>query len=83
MLAYLLEREIDTYWRSLETTVAEGIDELGSLRAIEIALANTTCQKVPTPTELSKKLLDAAHVKLPSVLPARTVHVAAEEKIDF
>ncbi len=81
MLAYLLEREIDSYWRGLETTVAEGIDELGTLRAVEITLANTTCQKMPIPTGLSKQLLDAADVRLPSVLPARTVHVATRKKL--
>ncbi|TLN00130.1 IS1634 family transposase, partial [bacterium] len=35
MLAYLLEQELEQYWRGLDTTVAEGIDELGSLRGVE------------------------------------------------
>jgi len=36
MLAYLLERELDKYWRHLEVTVAEGIDELGSSNTINL-----------------------------------------------
>jgi len=32
MLAYLLERELDHYWRSLDLPVSEALDELGSLR---------------------------------------------------
>ena len=80
-LAYLLEREIDKYWNQIEATVAEGIDELSSLRTVEITIANTVCQKVPTPTGLSKKLLDAAEVKLPSVLPLRRAHVATRKKL--
>ncbi len=36
MLAYLLERELYRCWQDLDVTVAEGIDELGSLRGVEI-----------------------------------------------
>jgi len=57
MLAYLLERELYKYWRRLEVTVEEGIDELGSLRGIEITIGSGTCQNVPEPTGLSKQLL--------------------------
>jgi transposase len=81
MLAYLLECELDTYWRGLEITVEEGIDELGSLRGVEMTIGKCTCQKVPEPTELNKELLDAACIKLPSVLPLRKVHVATRKKL--
>jgi len=81
MLAYLLERELGQYWRGLETTVAEGIDELGSLRGVELAVGQATCQKVPEPTGLTKQLLDAADIRLPEVLPLRKVHVATRKKL--
>jgi transposase len=81
MLAYLLECELDKYWRGLEITVEEGIDELGSLRGVEMTIGKCTCQKVPEPTELNKELLDAACIKLPSVLPLRKVHVATRKKL--
>jgi transposase len=81
MLSYLLEKEIYKYWRKIEVTISEGLDELGSLRAVEMKIQNTACQKVPEPTGLSKKLLDAASVKLPSVLPARKMHVATRKKL--
>jgi hypothetical protein len=81
MLAYLLEREIYKYWREIEVTISEGLDELGSLRAVEIKIENAICQKVPEPSGLSKKLLDAAGIHLPSVLPARKVHVATRKKL--
>ena len=38
MPAYLLERELDKYWCGLEVMVADGIDELGSLRGVEISV---------------------------------------------
>jgi hypothetical protein len=81
MLAYLIERELEQYWQNLDTTVAEGIDELGSLRGIELAIGQATCQQVPEPTGLTKQLLDAARIKLPEVLPARRVHVATRKKL--
>ncbi|MBU4448227.1 MAG: IS1634 family transposase, partial [Proteobacteria bacterium] len=55
MLAYLLERELAHYWRHLDLTVSEALDELGSVRGIELAIANVKCQKVPQPTGLNQK----------------------------
>jgi len=81
MLAYLMERELEQYWRGLDTTVAEGIDELGSLRGIELAIGQATCQTVPEPTGLTKQLLNAADITLPEVLPLRKVHVATRKKL--
>ncbi len=81
MLAYLLERELEQYWRGLETTVAEGIDDLGSLRGVVLAIGQTSCQTVPEPTGLTKQLLDAAEIKLPAALPLRKVHVATRKKL--
>jgi hypothetical protein len=43
MLAYLLECELYKYWRRLEVTLEEGIDELGSLRGVEIRSGQGTC----------------------------------------
>ena len=81
MLAYLLERELYRCWHDLDITVAEGIDELGSLRGVEIKVGNVTCQKVPRPVGLSEKLLQTAAVRLPDILPARKVVVATRKKL--
>jgi transposase len=81
MLAYLVERELQQYWRHLETTVAGGIDELGSLRGTEITIGQATCQQVPEPTGLTKRLLNAADIRLPEVLNLRKIHVATRKKL--
>lgn len=81
MLAYLLERELNKYWNHLEVTIEEAIDDLGSLRGVEITIGKGTCQRVPDPTGLSKQLLDAANIKLPPALPRRKVHVATRKKL--
>jgi hypothetical protein len=65
----------------MDITVAEGIDELGSLRGVEITVGKVTCQKVPRPVGLSEKLLQAAGVRLPNILPARKVVVATRKKL--
>jgi len=81
MLAYLVERELEQYWRGLNTTVAEGIDDLGSLRGIELTIGQAACQKIPEPTGLTKQLLDAADIRLPDVLPLRNVRVATRKSL--
>jgi len=81
MLAYLLERELHRCWQDLNIKVAEGIDELGSLRAIEMTIGNVVCQKIPQPSGLSEKLLEAAHVRLPQVIPSKNVTVATRKKL--
>jgi transposase len=82
MLAYLLERELDKYWHALNITVAEGIDELGSIRGIEIELQQAAYQTVPEATGLSQQLLAALDIRLPEVLPLRQVHVATRKHLD-
>ena len=81
MLAYLMERELEQYWRGLNITVSEGIDDLGSLRGIELSIGQASCQKVPEPTGITRKLLDAADIKLPEVLPLRNVHVDTRKSL--
>lgn len=81
MLAYLIERELDALWRGLETTVPEAIDQLGSLCATIVTVGQTTCQKIPRPNEAVRKLLEAAGVRLPEVLPGPRVRVATRSKL--
>lgn len=81
MLAYLLERDLEKYWHKLDVTVAEGIDELSSIRGIEMELEQITYQKVPEATGLSMQLLQSMGIILPKVLPLRKVHVATRKNL--
>lgn len=81
MLAYLLQRELEAAWSDLDVTVTEGLDELGSLRAVEMRLHGVSYQRIPQPTGLGAQLLAAIDVPLPEVLPARTVRVATRKKL--
>lgn len=88
MLAYLIERELDVLWRNFDMTVPEAIDQLGSLRRAYrqaggtiVQVNQTTCQKVPQSAGDIKKLFDAADIRLPGVLPVRSVKVATRRKL--
>ena len=81
MLAYLLERELNKYWHSIELTKTECIDRLGSLCGTEIELGQQRFQTVPEATGDCKKLLDAANIKLPDALPLKKTHVATRKKL--
>ena len=83
ILAYLPERELAHDWRHLDLTVSEALDELGSVRGIELAIANLKCRKVPQPTGLNQELLAAAQVKLPDTLPLRKTQVATRKKLSM
>lgn len=81
MLAYLLQRELERYWLDLDITVEEGIDELGAICMQEIRVGTATCQNIPHPNERSSKLLKAAGVQLPTILPYRKAQVATKKKL--
>ena len=81
MLAYLIEQELDRHWRHLDITIEEAIDELGSLRGVEISIGDATCQKIPNPTGLTAKLIEALGFRLPQVLAVRNAYVATRRKL--
>jgi hypothetical protein len=81
VLSYLLEKEIEKYWHTIDIPFDEGINELSSIRTVEITIAGITYRKVPTPTGLCKELLDAANVKLPLMIPMKA-HLSSIEQND-
>lgn len=81
MLAYMLERELARLWHDLEVTVAEGLDELGALRCVKVDVRGVWVNKVPEPVGMTKRLLEAADVKLPFTLPVREIDVATRKRL--
>ncbi|MBI4082977.1 MAG: IS1634 family transposase, partial [Candidatus Lambdaproteobacteria bacterium] len=73
--------ELARLWHDLDTTVPAAIDELGSLRAVALTLDTARCLKVPQATGLAQHLLDAAGVRLPQALPARSTQVATRKPL--
>ena len=81
MLALLIQRELEQCWSELNTTVKEGIDELGAIHMQEVHLGGACIQDIPTPNKLGKQLLQKARVQRPSVLPRRNPNVHTTKKL--
>jgi hypothetical protein len=82
MLAYTLIKELATRWQPLDLTVKEGIDQLATLCLTEVRIKDhAPYHQVPTPRDTLQRLLDAAQVCLPKVLPSRGVTVTTKTKL--
>ena len=82
MLAYSIIQELANYWRHLDLTVQEGLDQLATLCLNEIHLPDQSISyQLPIPRDTIQKLLDAASVKLPVKLVPRNHSVTTKTKL--
>jgi transposase len=82
MLAYLVVRELQRGWHALDVTVPEGLAQLSTLCAMEMKVKGQgTCLRIPTPRQLSQKLLNSLGIQLPSVLPHKEMPVVTRKKL--
>jgi len=82
MLAYRIARELSQRWASLDIRVQEGLDELAGLCVTEIVeKGRARCSQIPEPRESSRKLLEAAKIRLPEALACRGVVVSTKKKL--
>ena len=81
MLAYLLVYQLRRLWHDVELTVEEGIAELASIGTIELLLPNQiSCQVIPEPRPLGKRLLEKAGMTLPDAIPHAELPVVTRKK---
>jgi hypothetical protein len=83
MMAYRIIRELAIRWQLLDATVEEGIKELCTLCVEEVSFNGTamTCNQIPLPRESVAKLIEAARVKMPEVLPSKGIIVTTKKKL--
>ncbi|MBF0497852.1 MAG: transposase, partial [Deltaproteobacteria bacterium] len=82
MLAYLIARHLEKLWTGFDSSVQEGISQLSTLCTMEVTVkGNGTCNMIPTPRENSNRLLKAAKVRIPDVLPHLGVNVLSIKKL--
>ena len=67
-------------WKHLEVTVEEGIFALAGLHSF-LRGDSPSCQYIPKPDAMTKKLLNALNIDLPEVLPYTIVDVATRKKL--
>jgi len=82
MLAYSVIRALAAFWRDLDLTVQEGLDQLATLCLSEIVLpGRPVSYQLPTPRDDVQQLLDAAQVRLPAKIVPTTSRVATKVKL--
>ena len=82
MLAYKIVQELAKRWRAIDLTVEEGIKELSTLCSIEVEMNGCgKINQIPEPRASIKKLLKAANVRLPDVLPSKGIIVSTKKKL--
>ncbi len=82
MLAYQIIRELARCWQALDTTVAEGINELSSLCMTRVTIkSETTINQIPTPRPTVQQLLEAAEIIVPHALPYTGTRAYTKKKL--
>lgn len=81
MLSYIIIKFLKQMWQEFDMTVAEGLHQLATLCAMEVAINGKTTCKIPQPSESSQKLLDALGVALPKVLVPQKAKVVTKKKL--
>jgi hypothetical protein len=82
MLAYLLVRYLRRAWTEMDLRVEEGLRQLTTLCATQILVkGEVRCNQIPTPRDLSQKLLQAADIHLPQALPHLGANVVTRKKL--
>jgi hypothetical protein len=82
MLSYLIIAELAHCWHDLDVTVNEGISQLDTLCATQFLVkGQVRCNQIPQPRAFIQRLLKAAKITLPEVLPSRGVTVTTKKKL--
>ena len=82
MLSYLIIAELARCWQSLDMTIKEGLKELDTFCATQLVIkGEVRCHRLPEPRESVARLLHAAQVVLPEILPSKGVVVTTRKKL--
>lgn len=82
MMAYRIIQELAVRWQDIDVTVEEGIKELSTLCAQEVSFnGKEPCNQIPKPRASVGKLINAARVRMPEVLPSKGIVVSTKKKL--
>jgi len=82
MLAYLIVKELERCWKSLNMTTEEGLDTLRSYQTVDLhAKGRSVLKTVPRPNKVTKQLFDLAKVEIPNQIPSSDIHVDTRKKL--
>jgi hypothetical protein len=82
MLAYSIIQALAQFWRHLDMTVQEGLDQLATLCLTEVKISDQPAfHRLPIPRGDIKRLLDAANISLPKKIAPKISLVATKTKL--
>ena len=82
MLAYQITRHLRDAWSHLDLTVQEGLSRLSMLCSTKMAIKERgSCHRIPSPSDVTAKLLEEANVRLPRALPHLGAHVVSRKTL--
>lgn len=81
MLSYMLAYRLRRLWKDVELTVEEGLEELGSINAMEVHYPQLSYQKIPEPRPLGILLLQKAGISLPDAIPCKGITVLTRKTL--
>ena len=81
MLSYMINHHIKSYWKEMDCTIKEGIEELSTINANVITIGTKEIAMVPKPRKKAAQLLKALLVTLPQSLLHLGVKVATKRKL--
>jgi transposase len=81
MLAYMISYHLKSYWKELDCTIEEGIQELSTINANVIRIGTKEIAIVPKPRKPAAQLLKALSITLPQSLLHLGVKVATKTKL--
>lgn len=82
MLAYMIVQALCSDWAEFDLTVEEGLASLATLCTMHLTVgATATCNQIPEPNDLNRRLLDSARITIPTALPHRTAKVATRKQL--
>ncbi len=80
MLAYLVTHRLQQAWKDFDLTVEEGLHQLSGLCSIKMTIKDgSSCHRIPAPNQTVSKLLEAANIRLPKVLPSLGANVVSRK----
>jgi transposase len=68
MLSYMINQQLEKYWKGLDITVKEGIDKLSKLCIQQVQVKEKNNYIIPEPDQEAKQLLELAQVKIPKTI---------------
>ena len=81
MLSYMITHHVRRYWKEIDFTIEEGVQELSTISADVVRVAEKEISMIPKPRAAGARLLKALDIVLPRSILHLGVKVATKKKL--